>query len=113
MENEISTTLDSLIQQEIHADEEISEKNDTAVRALEDLYASIEKLYILRKGTRDGLKSVDEFVNELLAKFGGVRIENMGARKDEIVNLLSNISWSIRAALDAINRFEKDSKQSE
>ena len=110
MENEISTMLDSLVRQEIKANDEITEKNDTAVRALTDLHASIEQLYILRKGTRDGLKSVDDFVQELLQKFGGVRIENMGARKDEIVNLLNNISWSIRTVLDAIDRFEKDSK---
>lgn len=108
MENNVSTTLDQIIQAEIHADEEITEKNDEATRALEELHAAIEKVFILRKGTREGLLQVDDFVNELKSKFGAVNIENYGARKDEIVRLLDNISWSIRAVFDAIDAFEKD-----
>lgn len=108
MENEVSTMIDQIIQQEIHADEEITEKNDDAVRALEDLHAAVEKVYILRKGTREGLVQVDEFVNNLKAKFGAVNIEGYGARHKEIIQLLDNISWSIRSVIDAINAFNKD-----
>lgn len=100
--------IDQLIQAEIHADEEITEKNDEATRALEELHAAIENVFILRKGTREGLLQVDDFVNGLKTKFGAVNIESYGARKAEIVQLLDNISWSIRAVLDAITAFEKD-----
>ena len=108
MENEASTMIDNVIRAEIATDEEITEKNDEAVRALEDLHAAIEKVYILRKGTREGLLQIDDFINGIKSKFGAVNVEGYGARKDSIIQLLGNISWSIRAVLDEIDAFNKD-----
>ncbi len=111
MDNEISTNIDAIIRAELHASQEITDKTEEATRALEDLHAAIEELYILRKGTREGLKSVDEFIIGLRTKFGAAPIENFGARQAEIVQLLDNISWSIRSVLDAINKFDEDVKK--
>jgi len=111
MENEASTVVDSIIRQEMATNEEILDKEEEAKRSLEDLYVSIEKLYILRKGTKEGLAGIDEFIRQIHDKYVGVNVEGFEQRKKEIVELLENISWSIRSAIDKINNFERDVKK--
>lgn len=111
MENEASTVVDSIIQQEMATNEEILDKEEEAKRSLADLYSSIEKLYILRKGTKEGLVGINDFINTIHDKYVGVNIESFEQRKKEIVELLENISWSIRSVIDKINNFERDVKK--
>ena len=108
MENVISEQLDMISGKEKELRNEISEREDDAKRALTDLYESIEKLCILRKGTTEGMVDISDFIETVRGKYVGVRIENFEQRQDEIVNLIDNISWSVRTLIDKINKFEQD-----
>lgn len=112
MENEISTTVDALIRAELAQNEEIIEKDNAAKQALSDLYLSIENLYNLRKGARSGLVDINDFINSAYNRFVGINIESFGKRKDEIIELLNNISWSVREVISKMEQFERDVKNS-
>lgn len=108
MENEISTALDTLKEQESELTQEVSDRNDDAINAISDLHSSIYRLHALHQNTKETVLGVNDFIEVIRNKFIKVNLENMGRNRDEIINLIDNISWSIRELIDKVNKFDKD-----
>ena len=111
MQNELTDKLQEISMKEQELEATIKEKQEDAYRALADLHASIEELYILKKGEKAILLGSKEFIETVMDKVFKIDVEGIGQKQNECTSALETATWGINKALDIISDIEYNVKR--
>lgn len=106
MNNELSNTLNDISWQEQEAMRIVEEKQDEAYRALAELHAAIENLYIIKKAEKAVTTSAQEFINTVMEKVFKMDVDSIRHKQTEARGELEAASYSIAKLLDIARDIE-------
>ena len=106
MDKELVTKLQTALAKEQELEKEIAEKQDDAYRALAELHEAIEELYIYKKGEKQILVDVNDFIETVMDKVFKKDVEGIQHQQAELRDAIEAATFYVSKIIDLNNNIE-------
>ena len=108
MDNGYTSELNNMYNKETALNAKVEESQENAVRAISELHQALLDLNAVKTQEKAILVDLNEFIQRIQQHVIKVDVSKVSAKKNEILGLIENISWSVSKLLDLTNEVEQE-----